>query len=217
MNKLAKADWLVPTGLLALGFVPLVAGALRLAQLGTGAQLMPDNARFFDAPWPVVLHIVGASLFCVFGAMQFAPGLRRRHPRWHRTAGRWLVPFGLLAALSGLWMTQFLASAAEPPASFDGPAVYAMRLAAGGAMALSLGLGLAAILKRDIARHQAWMMRAYALGLGAGTQALTHLPWFLFPAIQGELLRALCMGAGWLLNVAVAEWLIARGRVSPRA
>ena len=49
------------------------------------------------------------------------------------------------------------------------------------------------------------MMRGYALGLGAGTQALTHLPWCLFPAIQGELSRALCMAAGWAINLAVAE------------
>ena len=41
------------------------------------------------------------------------------------------------------------------------------------------------------------MMRGYSLGLGAGTQVLTHLPWFLFPSIQGELTRALFMGARW--------------------
>ena len=44
----------------------------------------------------------------------------------------------------------------------------------------------------------------------AGTQAFTHLPWFLFPSIQGELARTLFMGAGWAINLAVAEWIIAR-------
>ena len=78
-------------------------------------------------------------------------------------------------------------------------------------MVLFISLGFAAIRRRDFARHGAWMMRGYALGLGAGTQALTHLPWFLFPAIQGELTRALCMGAGWAINLVVAEWII-RGR-----
>jgi hypothetical protein len=51
------------------------------------------------------------------------------------------------------------------------------------------------------------MVRAYALGLGAGTQVFTHIPWFVFPSIQGEMARTLCMAAGWLINVAVAEWL----------
>lgn len=77
-------------------------------------------------------------------------------------------------------------------------------------MALSLVLGIAAVRRRDFARHRAWMIRAYAIGLGAGTQVLTHLPLLLFPAFQGESTRALCMGAGWVLNLAVAEWLIRR-------
>jgi hypothetical protein len=77
-------------------------------------------------------------------------------------------------------------------------------------MALFLGLGVAAVLRRDIPRHRAWMMRGYALGLGAGTQVFTHLPWFLLPDIQGELARTLCMAAGWAINLVVVEWLISR-------
>jgi uncharacterized membrane protein YozB (DUF420 family) len=34
-------------------------------------------------------------------------------------------------------------------------------------------LGLAAIRRRNIAAHAAWMTRAYALALGVGTQAFT--------------------------------------------
>jgi uncharacterized membrane protein len=45
-------------------------------------------------------------------------------------------------------------------------------------MALSLCLGVAAIRRRDISRHRAWMLRAYALGLGTGTQVVTLLPWY---------------------------------------
>ncbi len=82
-------------------------------------------------------------------------------------------------------------------------------------MVLFICLGLAAIRRRDIAPHLAWMMRGYAIGLGAGTQALTHLPYFLFPGIQGELTRALAMGAGWAINLAVAERIIRRGVAHP--
>ncbi len=210
MTTAAKADWLIPAALLALGFVPLAVGTFRLVQLGMGAQITSDNARYFTAPVPVVLHIVSVSLFSIFGTLQFAPGLRRRKPHWHRMAGRWLVPVGLTAALSGLWMNQFYPAGLEPPASFDGVAVHAMRLLAGSAMALSLCLGLRAVLRRDIPCHRAWMMRGYAIGLGAGTQVFTHLPWFMFPSVQGELARALFMGAGWAINLAVAERLIRR-------
>jgi hypothetical protein len=37
-------------------------------------------------------------------------------------------------------------------------------------------LGIEAILARSFTAHGEWMLRAYALGLGASTQVLTHLP-----------------------------------------
>ena len=46
-------------------------------------------------------------------------------------------------------------------------------------LALSLALGVTTVLKGDIAAHKAWMLRAYAIGMGAGTQVFTHLPWFV--------------------------------------
>lgn len=203
-----KADWLIPAGLVALGIVPVLAGGVRVMQLAGGADVTAENARFLAAPCPVVLHIACVVVYCLLGAFQFAPGLRRRHMGWHRWAGRWLlVPCGLGAALTGLWMTQFY-----PNVAFDGHVLYAIRLVVGTAMAVCICLGVAAIRRRDIAQHQAWMMRGYALGLGAGTQVLTHLPWVFFPGIQGEASRTLFMAAGWVINIAVAEWLIARGR-----
>jgi uncharacterized membrane protein len=203
-----KSDWLIPAGLLALSIIPIAAGTSRIVQLGVGAEITPESARFFAAPLPFVLHILSAAIYCSLGAFQFSPSFRRRKPAWHRAAGRILVPCGLVVALSGLWMTQFYPTGGEPPACFDGPFLYAIRLLASSAMALFVCLGFAAVCRRDIQHHRAWMIRAYALGLGAGTQVLTHLPWFLFPSIQGELTRILFMGAGWAINVAVAEWLI---------
>lgn len=213
MNTSNRTDWLTLAGLLALSLVPIAGGAFRLAELGRGAEITPDNARFFAAPWPVVLHIPGSVIFCVLGAFQFAPGFRRRHPNWHRVAGWVLIPCGLVSALTGLWMTQFHppANFAGPlPASFDGPFLYIIRMLVGAAMASSLCLGVAAAMKRDLPRHRAWMIRGYALGLGAGTQVFTHLPWFLFPNIRGELARTVFIGAGWAINLVVAEWLISR-------
>ncbi|UOA08259.1 DUF2306 domain-containing protein [Methylobacter sp. S3L5C] len=207
MNFTAKSEWLIPTGLIALGFIPIVAGTFRVIGLASGIEITPDNARFFAAPLPVVLHIINAVIYCVLGAFQFSPSFRSRKPNWHRAAGRILIPCGLVVALSGLWMTYFY-----PPVNFDGPFLYGIRLLVGSAMVLCLCLGFTAICKRDIPHHRAWMIRGYALGLGAGTQVFTHIPMFLFTSIQGELARTLCMGAGWAINLAVAEWLISRER-----
>lgn len=207
--KIAVTEWLIPTALILLSVVPVIAGAVRMSQLTGGAAITPDNARFFASPLPVVLHIISVTLYALLGAFQFAPGFRRRHRGWHRVAGWLLIPSGLIAALSGLWMTHFY-----PWPKYDGDILYGIRLLFGAAMLLSLLLGTAAIGRRDFVSHGAWMIRGYAIGLGAGTQVFTHLPWFLFPAIQGEGTRALFMAAGWVINLAVAEWLI-RTRLAP--
>jgi uncharacterized membrane protein len=185
--------------------VPVAAGVVRLTQLASGAAVTPENARFFASPVPVVVHIIGASLFCVLGAFQFAPKFRRKHPKWHRVTGRVLVPCGLAAGLSGLWMTLFYP---RPPG--DGDLLAVFRVLAGSAMVASLVLGFVLVRRRDFAGHRAWMMRGYALGQGAGTQVLTILPWTLLAGTPSVFIRALLMGAAWLINLAVAEWLIRR-------
>jgi hypothetical protein len=200
----AKSARLVTTGLLVLSFIPVVAGAFRVTELSVGAEVTPDNARFFASPVPVVTHIVAASLYCVLGAFQFVPGLRRRGG-WHRTAGRLLVPCGLLTALSGLWMTLFF-----PRPDADGALLTGIRLVVGTAMVASIVLGFAAIRRRDFTEHRAWMIRGYALGMGAGTQAVTQLPWIVAVGPLDKLSKALLMLAAWLINVAVAEWAIRR-------
>ena len=210
-TRRAKSDWLIPAGLIALSFIPVAAGTFQLFQLGGGTPLTPDNARFLTAPIPIALHIVFSVIYSILGAFQFSAGFRRRAPQWHRAAGKALMLCGMIVALSGVWMTlTYPIAKPEGLARFDSLSVYIIRLLVGAAMAGFIVLGYTAIRKRDIPQHQAWMLRSYALGLGAGTQVFTHIPLFIFPTIQGELARTLCMAAGWGVNLAFAEWLIAR-------
>lgn len=192
----------VPAGLALLCVVPVTAGGVRLASLASGV-VTPENARFFDSPVPVVVHVVGASLFLLLGIGQLHPGLRRRSPAWHRRAGRGIVAAGLAAALSGLWMSVFYALPAH-----DNDLLLAFRLLAGTGMAASLVLAVVAVRRRDIAAHRAWMLRGYALGLGAGTQVVTTLPWVLVAGQPGPTVRALLLGLGWVVNLAVAEAVV---------
>lgn len=206
--KAGSAAWLVPA-LLVLSAIPLAAGAVRLTQLAGGAEITPANARFFAAPVPVALHIVSAAVYAILGAFQFSAGFRRRWPGWHRAAGRLVVGCGLLVGLSALWMTLFY-----PWPDGDGALLYALRLVFGSAMVGSIVLGVTAIRRGDAKGHRAWMMRGYALGLGAGTQALTLLAGEVIAGPPGEVSRALLMGAAWVINLAVAEWAIRR-RLAP--
>ena len=199
--------WRIPAGLILLSLVPMLAGTVRLAELSSSPEVTPDNARFVTMPLPVVVHIVSASVFCLLGAFQFHPGLRRRRPRWHRVAGRVVAPAGIAAALSGLWMASF----ADLPAT-DGPLLEVFRVLFGSAMVASLVLGVLAIRRRDVVTHSAWMTRGYAIGQGAGTQALVLGP-FLAGGMTDVTARALLMALAWSINLAVAEWVIRRRAV----
>ncbi len=198
------AGWRLQVALIAVGAIPILFGTLRVIELVGGPETIPARARFADSPAPVILHIVSAVLYVVLGAFQFSPRLRRRRPGWHRRSGRLLVPLGLTAAFSALWMNQFY----EHP---EGPneLLYLFRLVFGSAMALSIVLGFLAVRRRDIRTHQAWMIRAYAIGLGAGTQAFTL---GFGQAILGttEVTTAVFNAAGWVINLAVAECAVRR-------
>lgn len=209
-RALTRADWLVPAGLILLTAIPALGGVLGLIGFATGAALTPDDTQFRALPLPIVLHIVSALPFCLLGAFQFAPGVRRSFPCFHRLSGRLVALCGLTAGLSGLWMTQFILFSLPSQSTL----LYGFRMLFGSAMVLSLALGLVAILRRDMARHRAWMIRGYALGQGAGTQALTALIWVIIFGTLGEPYKDLLMGASWVINLAVAEWLIRRKRHS---
>lgn len=204
-------EWIVAGLLILLSLVPSVSGGARLMELAQGAVVTPANARFFAMPLPVILHICTAIPFSILGALLFVPDLRRGRPSWHRATGRVLAVCGLVVALSGIWMTLVY-----PWPEGDGAPLYGMRLVVGSAMTASIILGVAAALRRDIATHGDWMIRAYALGMGAATQVLTHLPWFILMGAPGEGVRAFLMGAGWGINVLVAEWIIQRRRSQTR-
>jgi uncharacterized membrane protein len=202
----APRAWPIPVALVGLSLIPLAVGALRLVQLAGGPAVLPTDHRFEGFPAPLVAHIVGAAVYALVGSLQFVPSFRRRHMSWHRRAGRVLAVAGLTVAGSALWMTVLYA---QKPGTGD--LLYAMRLCFGTAMAASLVLGVRAARARDIRAHRAWMVRAYAIGLAAGTQAFTEgMGGAAFG--NGELRGDLAKGAGWVINLAVAEWSIHRGR-----
>ena len=197
--------WLVPTGLILLTLIPIVSGSLRLTQLAGGPGLIPEAARFTGSPLPVVLHIASAIPFSVVGAFQFVPALRRGRRSWHTMAGRVLIPAGFVLALSGLWM-----ATVYPHPVGDGAALLVERVIFGSYMLVSLVLAVRALMRHDYVAHGAWMTRAYALGVAAGTQAIALIPGSILFGSTNEASRAVAMGAAWVINLAVAELVIWR-------
>ena len=200
------SSWRVPLALVVLSLIPVVSGSLRLIELAGGPQLMPTNPRIDASPTPLVVHVFASALFAFLGAFQFSARLRRRHLNWHRRIGRILAAAGLAVAGSGLWLTLFYTDAP------GGDLLWGIRVLVGSVMAASIVLGFAAIRRRDIPAHRAWMIRAYALAVGAGTQAFTE---GIGEALFGttDLSKAVSLGSGWLINAVIAEWAIRRPSV----
>jgi uncharacterized membrane protein len=196
--------WRVPLALVALSLIPVIAGSVRLTDLSTGSTHMPQDAHHPDMPVALIVHIVSATVYSLIGAFQFSAGLRRRHARWHRAAGRVLVATGLAVALSALWLTL-----TYPTEAGTGPVLYWSRLLFGLAMIACLVLGFRSVRARKFQSHRAWMIRAYALGLGAGTQVVTI---GLAEATLGTstVVIDVATAAGWAVNLAVAEAIVRR-------
>jgi uncharacterized membrane protein len=203
-SRMPRAEWARTVGLVSLGLVPLAAGGVRLERLLTGAE-PADSFQALHAV-PLTVHIVGATAFALLGALQFAPTLRMRRPGLHRVLGTLLVPAGLAAAATGVTMRlqhepgshAFLVGLVQMP--------FALL------WILALLRSVAALRQGDYARHGAWMTRAYAIGLAASTQFLLFLPWLLFAELPGGVVGALTLGAGFAVNLVLAEVQLRRRR-----
>lgn len=205
MVRLRKSEWALFCLVFVYSFIPAFGGLVRILELAGGPQIAPENPRALLAPTPIILHILSSFLFCIVGALQFLPSIRRQSPVAHRTIGRVIAVAGLVAALSGLWMTHFYVF----PEAIQGGALYWMRMVLGTAMVGFIVWGVIAIRSRKIFQHRASMLRAYAIGQGASTQAVLGIAWIIAVGteVMGPLRDGLMIFA-WVLNLLVAEFLI---------
>ena len=209
-SKTGMGQWLIALLLALLSAIPIAVGIYVVVELAAG-HIRPETIRHLALPLPVVLHVASAAIYATLGALQFVSAFRRRFPGWHRAVGRLLLVCGLIAGLSALWMTLFYT---HLPDTND--LLVAIRIAFSSAMIAFITLGFLAILRRDIPRHRTWMMRAYAVGLGAGTQALVFMVAEGVGGTPDQMGKALLMGASWLINLGVAELAIRRERAAGR-
>lgn len=190
--------------LLAFCVIPIAGGIARIISLACDTEVNNGNARFLGAPIPIILHIFGSSLFSLFGALQFSTAMRHRNPSFHKDLGRITILTGVISAVTGLWMTAMYSI----PMALQGNLLYGVRLLVGIAMLISIVLAVSAAIRRNISTHSNWIIRAYALGQGAGMQVVFLLPWTLLVGDPSVMERDVLMTVAWLLNLTFAEWVI---------
>lgn len=207
MRSLRKSEWALLALILVYSFIPAFGGLLRVLELAGGPAIIPGNPRALAAPFPITLHIVSSFLFCIVGALQFLPSVRRHYPAAHRAFGRTVAIAGCISAASGMWMTHYYVF----PEDLQGHLLYWVRMVLGSLMIGLIGWAVIAIRSRNIFRHGAAMLRAYAIGQGASTQAVLGIGWMIIAGTEPQgALRDGLMVSAWGLNLLVAEILIGR-------
>lgn len=205
MKTVSRREWSLLAIILFYSFVPTFGGLLRVIELGGGPAIVPENPRALADPLPIVLHVLSSFLFCTVGALQFLPSVRRHYPATHRGAGRMIATAGCVSALTGLWMTLSF----EFPHELQGVLLYWVRIALSLSMAGLIAWAVVAIRAGNGSEHAAAMLRAYAIGQGASTQAVLGVGWMVaFGAEPQGQLRDFIMVFAWASNLLIAEFLI---------
>lgn len=193
----------VPAALLLGTLLTIVLALVQMVQIPLGA-LPADSSRLATAPVWHFAHVLGGASFGILGPVQFGRVLAGRYGLMHRVAGRAFVMAGALLSASSLGLLWTF------PAAYS-PAVSGGRLLFGMALGAALAIAVHAVRQRDIRRHRNWMIRAYAIGMGATAVSMLFFPVYVVTGTppQGPLADALFMGS-WVACIACAEAVVRR-------
>lgn len=204
MSVLDRIGWSLMT------FLSLGVAAYAAFHVATGfVNLPPDVAQNgFASPHGLRVHIAASTFALALGPFQFLRSLRTRAPGVHRWIGRVYVAACLLGGLAGGAIAMYSTAGSIAGAGFLALAI---------AWVVTTSLAFVAVLRRDFATHERWMVRSFALTFAAVTLRIylpigleLHPDGFVLPY---TVIAWLC----WVPNLILAEvWLNLR-RPRPRA
>lgn len=203
MGRRSVNRFVVPAALLLATAIPVIMAGVRVVQIPQGTT-PADVAHLMTQPLPYWLHAAAGLSFGLIGPVQFGRALAGSYGQLHKLLGRVFVLAGAVLGLSGLQLV----------ATFHGastPVLDIARILGGAALLLALVLAIRAIRGRDVPTHRAWMIRAYAVGMGQSLVAVVLFPVYL---ITGEpplgLMADLVVVASWVASIAMGEAAIRR-------
>lgn len=165
----------------------------------------PADMHYVRHALLISFHIIPGFIFLALGPLQFMGAIRVRWPKVHRISGRIFVASGFMTAISAIGINIVF-----PPFGglFKSIAVYIFSIA----LIVSLTIAVRAILRRDITRHRAWMIRAFAIGLAISTMRIFFIPMYLLYGVPNDFTVAMGMWIGFLFNILIAEFILWRER-----
>lgn len=171
---------------------------------GTAEEFGPPPAftdRYFDHPTMSIIHMVTGILFLVMAPLQFWPKFRAKNRTFHRWSGRVLISAGLIAGVSGIMAAVMLPG-------FGGFSTLVGSWFFGILIIFCFLRSFWMAYNRNIVLHREWIIRAFAIGLGVGTQRL--LIFFVMPMniATFEEMFAPLFWLGTAINMVIAEtWI----------
>lgn len=193
----------VPAALLLGTLLTIVLALVQVVQIPLDA-LPEDSRRLSATPIWHFMHVLGGATFGILGPIQFGRVLMRKYGLLHRVMGRVFVAAGAMISLSSLGLLWHFPDTSSA-------AVSSGRLLFGIALGVALAVAMHAIRERDFTRHRNWMIRAYAIGMGATAVTMVFFPIY---AITGEppmgLAADILFLGSWTGCVVFAEGLVRR-------
>lgn len=193
----------VPAVLFFFSGLTIAFALVQAVQIPMNA-LPEDSARIATVPLTHFVHAIAGATFGIIGPIQFGRVLARKFGALHRIMGRVFVAAGGFLALSSLLLLWAFPDGAAP-------LVSAGRLVFGIALGLALIMAMRAVRARDFTTHRDWMIRAYAIGIGATAVSNVFIPIYI---IMGEpptgLFSDIIFIGLWTVCVIIAEIIVRR-------
>lgn len=203
MSKWFNRPVIIPAALLLANFLPILLALVQAVQIPVGG-LPEDSQRLTATPLMHFLHVAGGATFGILGPIQFGLGLAHKYGFLHRLFGRLFVASGAFISLTSLTLLFTFPEAYSV-------AISSARLIFGIALGAALIIAVQAIRNGKIIHHRNWMIRAYAIGMGATAVSMIFFPVYLVTgeAPTGVIADAMFCGA-WIGCILFAEYLVRR-------
>lgn len=165
--------------------------------------LRNKTAELLAGPWYLpyfYTHISFGIIAIVLGPFQFLKKIRSKYLGLHRLIGKVYLISILFGGLAGL-IIAFNA---------DGGLVAKIGFGLMAIFWLSTGyMAYKSILNKEIAKHERWMLRNYAVTLSAVSLRLGLLL-AVIGVVQFEFIYIVMSWASWILNLLIVEWYISK-------